>query len=46
MLSTLEKGIDISHPVFYHGDYEDIICSGLLINKTEKATDTKNNQNF
>ena len=26
--------------------YEDITCSGLLINKTEKATDTKNNQNF
>ena len=26
--------------------YEDITCSGMLIKKTEKATDTKNNQNF
>ena len=26
--------------------YENITCSGLLINKTEKSTDTKNNQNF
>ena len=48
MVRSLEKGVQISHSVFYHAGYIGIFITGssLLINKTEKATDTKDNQNF
>ena len=47
MVNSLEQGVKILHCIFYHAElYQDITCSGLLINKTEEATGTKKSQKF
>ena len=47
MVSSLEKGVKISHPVFYHADYMKMSPAvACLYTKREKEQILKNNQHF